>query len=111
MIPGHAFLTRLYVCTTLPNRKMLKQHHHIRITNKNRLDLLVWQHFLKYLQMFTRPFLDGAEYTAEEIDFYSDASRNFQKGFGAYYQKHWTRGVWDSNFMKENEPSMVCWSW
>ena len=106
VIPGCAFLTRLYVRTTLPNGKTLKQHHHVRITNENRLDLLVWQHFLKYPQIFTRPFLDGAEYTADEIDFYSDVSRNFQKGFGAYYQNHWTRGVWDSSFMKENKSSI-----
>ena len=56
MIPGRVFLMRLYVSTTTRQGKVLKQHHHVKISNENRLDLLVWKHFLNYPEIFTRPF-------------------------------------------------------
>ena len=37
---------------------------------------------------------------------YSDASRNFMKGFGALCQKDWTFSRWDEFFMMKNQPSI-----
>ena len=37
---------------------------------------------------------------------YSDASRHFEKGFGAYCGSHWTYGQWNLQFMQEKEPSI-----
>ena len=58
IIPGHAFLRRLYVDTTTQGR-MLKPHPHIRITDENRLDLFVWKQFLLQPDTFCRPFMDS----------------------------------------------------
>ena len=44
IVPGRAFIRRLYI-NTVVNGKMLKQHHHIKITDEHRLDLLVWKEF------------------------------------------------------------------
>ena len=46
IVPGRAFVRRLYITTTLSDGKLLKPHHHIKITEENRLDLLVWKEFL-----------------------------------------------------------------
>ena len=37
---------------------------------------------------------------------YSDASRNFKKGFGAFCDSQWTFGVWNELFMSRAEPSI-----
>ena len=50
------------------------------------MNLSVWRHFLTYPKVFCRPFVDG-EVNAMEIDMYSDASRNFDKGFGAFFKE------------------------
>ena len=85
VVPGRAFLTHLY--SMAPSK--LKPHHHIRISQENRVDLEVWQIFLSNLAIYCRPFMDFQPHTAEEIDMYSDASRHFEKGFGAYCGSHW----------------------
>ena len=51
--------------------------------------------------------MDYSEYlTAQDINMYSDASPNFDLGFGAYCDKSWTFGRWDQAFMEECEPSI-----
>ena len=42
IVPGRAFLRRLYLDKT----KGLKQHHHVKITKEHRMDLLTWKSFL-----------------------------------------------------------------
>ena len=79
IIPGRAFLRRLYLDTT-----KLKPHHHVKITQENKLDLMVWRWFLDEPDCFYRPFMETISLNAIEIDMYSDASRNFSLGFGAY---------------------------
>ena len=92
-------MRRLYVS----NLDKLKPHHHIRITQENRMDLQVWQQFLNIPEVFCRPFMDPTLLSAFEIDMYSDASRNFELGFGAYCEKQWTIGQWDKSFMEKYE--------
>ena len=55
-----------------------------------------------------RPFMDFASEILKptDIDMYSDASRNFDLGFGAYCGTEWTFGQWNLTFMKLNEPSI-----
>ena len=43
---------------------------------------------------------------AQELDFYSDASRNNFLGMGARYNQFWTYQKWDINFMSEHKPSI-----
>ena len=102
IVPGRTFVRRLYVS----NANGLSQHHHIRITNENRLDLRVWSKFLDHPHIFSRSFMDLTELTALDIDMYSDASRNFDLGFGAYCGPEWTYKQWDSSFMNRHEPSI-----
>ena len=53
IVPGRAFLRRLYLTNT-----NLKPHHHVKITNENRMDLLVWKEFLNNPECYYRPFMD-----------------------------------------------------
>ena len=102
VVPGRAFLTRLY--SMAPSK--LKPHHHVRVSRENKLDLEVWLKFLVHPQVYCRPFMDFQPYSAVDIDMYSDASRNFNKGFGAYCCSHWCYGQWDAMFMDKYEPSI-----
>ena len=63
--------------------------------------------FLTNPQVFCRPFADFAEtLDADDIVMYSDASRNFQKGFGAWCESSWMWGAWDPLFMQKVQPSI-----
>ena len=50
--------------------------------------------------------MDSVDTYATEIDMFSDASRNFCLGFGAYCQREWTFRQWCLEFMKSAEPSI-----
>ena len=100
VVPGRAFVTRLY-----PPGK-LKQHHHINITAEHRKDLEMWNTFVIHQNVFCRPFMDFERISAIDIDMYSDASRNFNKGVGAYCGTEWSVMKWDSRFMEAKQPSI-----
>ena len=101
VVPGRTFLRRLYV----QNGK-LKQHHHVRITNENRMDLLTWKFFLTQPSAFYRPFIQLGIWDAQVLDLYTDASRNFKLGFGAFCGQDWTFGQWDEQFCERVQPSI-----
>ena len=102
VVPGRVFLRRLYGLTA----GKLKPHHHVKISQEHKMDLLVWKRFLTYPEVVARPFMDFKVLTSQDIDMYSDASRNFSLGFGAYCGPEWTWGQWDRHFMEEKEPSI-----
>ena len=104
IIPGRAFTRRLYAITA--GNVELKSHHHIRLKEENRLNLEVWRKFLLHLQAFARPFMDMCIVSADDIDMYSNASRNFCKGVGAYCESQWTYHAWEVNFMEKFQPSI-----
>ena len=106
IVPGRAFLRRLYVKNTTKEGKMLKAHHHIKITQEHRLDLLVWKEFLTHPDCFYRPFMESVSWNADELDMYSDASGNYALGFGAFCGAEWTFGQWDKVFCLANKPSI-----
>ena len=103
VVPGRVFLRRLCACTS---GSKLKPHHHIKLTGENKLDLMLWKSFLTYPEAVARSFMDFKEITSEDIDLYSDASRNFELGFGAYCGSEWSYGQWNKDFMKACEPSI-----
>ena len=105
IVPGRAFLRRLYVKAP-KGGPALKQHHHIRITVENRLDLIVWRNFLRTPDSFYRPFIESVALNAAEIDMYSDASGNYLLGFGAYCGPEWIYGNWDTEFCERHRPSI-----
>ena len=102
VIPGRTFTRRLYARFS----SKLLPHHHVRLTQENRLDLAIWRQFLNHPSIFVRPFIDLGIFTAEELDLYSDASGNFRKGYGAYCDSHWISGQWSEQFMKKHKPSI-----
>ena len=101
IVPGRVFVKRLYICGS-----QLKPHHHVKLTAENRMDLQIWKIFLMHPEAVSRPFMDFRNITAPDIDMYSDASRNFELGFGAYCGTEWTYGQWDRTFMEKYEPSI-----
>ena len=92
IIPGRAFLRRLYINTTTQGNMRLKPHHHVKITQEHRLDLLVWKQFLTRPDGFYRPFIEVYPLNAVEIDMFLDASGNYNLGFGTYCRPEWTFG-------------------
>ena len=78
----------------------------MRITEENRLDLLVWRQSLLSPDSHYRPFMDVVSWNAEEINMYSDASGNYCLGFGAYCGSEWTFGQWDKEFCQWTSPSI-----
>ena len=86
VVPGRTFLRRMY---SLGANDKLLPHHHVRITAECRMDMEIWLRFLSEPMIYSRPFLDCFEQTAEDIDMYSDASGALDKGFGAYCGQEW----------------------
>ena len=107
VIPGHAFTRRLYALTTNKTGVELKPHHYVRLKQENKWDLELWLQFLSRPDVFCRPFADfDITEAPEKVLMYSDASRNFTKGFGAWCQHSWLQGSWDPVFMQKKQPSI-----
>ena len=104
IVPGRAFTRRLYAYTS-GGKSQLKPHHHIRITAEMRADLEMWLVFLNHPTAYCRSFMDFKEVQADEVRFYSDASGNFELGFGGYCNVEWVFGRWDS-FTARVKPSI-----
>ena len=102
IIPGRAFLRRLY---TYVSSTML-QHHHIRITQEMRKDLMVWRTFLMHPSIFSRPFMDVCPLSAVDINMYSDAAKSELKGMGVICQNDWMYMKWNPEFIRNQDPSI-----
>ena len=102
VVLGQAFTRRLYSGI---NHK-LKQHHHIRITGEMKADLQTWLLFLQHPTVFARPFLDFDLHDAVQLDFYSDASKNPNLGFGAKFGSAYICQGWDPNSIIDKNPSI-----
>ena len=103
VIPGRAFTRRLY--SHLCNHN-LKPHHHLKVSDEMILDLRMWLQFVKHPSIYAHPFMDFAKFWyAEELQFYSDSSRNFKLGFGAYCETSWMQQRWEPG-LQYLEPSI-----
>ena len=79
----------------------LKPYHHISISSEMRQDLEVWYQFMLTPEAYSRPFMDCTEWTARDLDFYTDASRSWTKGgIGAVCQNSWLFQAWDADVEK-----------
>ena len=103
IVPARAFCRRLYAKTTNTN---LKPHHHVRVDREMRLDLHMWLKFLQHPTIFSRPFSDFEEVDANEIDMYSDSSKNSRLGCGGYCGTDWFMTKWDPEFINNSDPSI-----
>ena len=99
---GRAFTRRLY---SHVSSKMMP-HHHLKITQEMRKDLLVWKTFLENPLMFNRPFIDVNPILATDIAMFLDAARSDKKGFGAICQNSWMYSRWETDFVKLCDPSI-----
>ena len=90
VVPGRTFTRRLYAKLG-PN---LKPHHHIRVDDEMLIDLQIWEQFLMHPSAFFWPFSDFNTEPVQQLIFYSDASRNFSLGFGAFFDKSWMQAWW-----------------
>ena len=106
MVPGRAFTRRLYAFTR-SQKGDLKPHHHVRVNTEMRSDLEMWTVFLRHPTAYYRPFMDFSKvFTAQEIDFYTDASKNRILGFGGVCGKSWISKQWDADFVDNEDPSI-----
>ena len=106
IVPGRAFTRHLYAFTTLNVKgRKLKPHHHIQVNGEMKADLKVWKIFLNSPEAFSRPFMDVNQHDAQEIQWFTDASRNFKLGFGGFCGSSWMSRQWDS-FTESVEPSI-----
>ena len=112
--PGRAFMRRLYVYTGIsPNGKKngtvkrLLPHHHVMVNREIWSDLDVWDIFLAYPTVYSRPFTDFTKtQNSVDIDMFSDASKNFDLGFGIFCGDQYFIGNWD-DFTREVNPSIA----
>ena len=103
IVPARAFTRRLYAKTSNTH---LKAHHRIYVDSEIRLDLHLWLTFLNTPQACSRPFSQFTTINADEIDFYSDSSRNAKLGCGGVCNDEWFMLKWDEQFINENDPSI-----
>lgn len=92
--PGRPFCRRLIDATCGVN----SPHHHIRITQGMRLDLEMW---LKFFRDFNgvSVFQDMRWFSNADVCLFTDSSAACDKGFGAYFQGHWTCAVWPESWV------------
>ena len=73
-----------------------------------RLDLTLWLEFLKDVSAYSRPFIDFTDIlVAEDLDFYTDASKNPNLSFRGKFKRLFLYAKWDRNFIIENDPSIT----
>ena len=111
IILGRAFTRRLY--SLLGNEvfqkkdKKLNPNHHVCLKAENKADLRLWEVFLRHPTAFYRDFADFSKiWVAEELNFYTDASRNAFLGAGGYCDRAWFFVQWDKNFIENYDPSI-----
>ena len=85
----------------------MKQHYHIKVNSELKADCRMWQTFLDQLESVCRPFIHFTKnLMANEIYFCTDASGAADLGFGCYFKKQWTNGVWEDNLIEQLQPSI-----
>ena len=104
IIPGRTFNRRLYAL--VDKHAILNKHHHIRLKNENKMDLLLWETFLKHPSAFSRDFCDLMDEEVEAIMLYTDASRNPNLGCGGHCYGAWFFMKWNKEFIVEKQPSI-----
>ena len=103
IVPGRPFTRRLYYAC----KNLQKPYHHTNLTGELKKDLRMWLDFLNHPTVYCRPFLDfDNAIRADQIDMYTDASRNFDLGAGDVCQKSWYYLRWNREFMEEKQPSI-----
>ena len=110
IFPGRAFTRWMYAKFAnkrTKNGKLLKQYHHISVDAELKLDCNVWIRFLQMETAVCWLLIDLTKtVTAEVLNFYSNASKNKDFGFGCIFDNSWIFGRWPENFITEEDPSI-----
>ena len=105
IFPGRTFTRRLY--SGLVGKTKLKPYHHIKISGEMKADLRMWLQFLGHQSVFCRQFTDFSLATPTTVlNFYTDASGNFELGCGGICDDEWFMQPWDTWFMRSTKPSI-----
>ena len=103
VVPGRVFTRRLYAFGS----GLTKPNHHLNVNSEMRMDLRMWEQFLSHPSAYSRPFFDfSKELNSEEIDMFTDASRNPRLGCGGFNKDSWFMAQWDLEFMNQYNPSI-----
>ena len=92
----------------------LKSHHHIRLDQEFKLDCAVWIQFLVKSDAQTNrclglccPFIDlELSYSANVLDFYTDATKGVSLGMGGVFQNKWYFAQWEHNYIEQCDLSI-----
>ena len=113
IVPGRTVTQSMYDKLRMWDAQgiMLKQHHHIHLDKQFKLDCLIWKQFLKNAQalQLCRKFVDWHRtgcVTAEQLTFYTDASKNPNLGMGGIFGDSWFFAQWDPLFIESQSPSI-----
>ena len=115
VFPGRAFTRRMYckfseiIGLSKNHEHKLKQHHHLSLDQEFKRNCRVWKLFLTSGSKFVvnRPMVDFSKtVTADQIDFYSDASAAKNLGFGCVFGKRWIFAQWEPDFVDMYKPSI-----
>ena len=71
-----------------------------------RLDLQIWLQFLNNQSIFCRPLTHFTVISAEDIDMYTDSSRNQNLGCGGVCNNDWFMTKWEDGFIQNCQPSI-----
>ena len=108
IFPGRAFTRRIYA-KYAKVKDTLRNYHHVRLDQEFKFDIEVWRIFLSHnmSNVVNRPMLDIEQLeTAQELEFYSDASANPSLGYWAVYQNHWIFNRWELDYIQGFNPSI-----
>ena len=121
VVPGRTFTRRMYAKFTgfhftshknfrsvRMHSSTLKPYHHIRLDMEFKNDCCIWLQFLDNLSSVCRPFINFKvnSFEADELFFYSDASKNPLLGFGCIFNRSWLFGQWEAGFVEQLDPSI-----
>ena len=93
------------------NNKKLRFYHHVNVDSEFRQDCQTWLGFLdqaqQQRQLLCQPFINlSLQVCASELNFYSDATKNLELGFGAIFNNSWTFGQWEPGYIDQFDPSI-----
>ena len=86
----------------------LKQYHHIRVDAEMKLDCAAWLQFLEHPSSVARPMIDfdKCTFNAEELQFFSDATKARNLGYGTLFASHWCYQMWEPGLIQKYDPSI-----
>ena len=95
----------------LSNLYKMKQHYHVTLDREFKKDCQVWLDFLtgdtqSVINRLMVDLLSSPILTADQIQFYSDASASKRLGFGCILNDHWIQGFWVEEFITLYDPSI-----